>query len=79
MFCPEQVYAPLQSSNAPAAPLPQLPTPVLHVLAHVPLHVVPLAPQAVVVPHTLLSTIVCVLQVNPALHKFSGSAAFAVL
>ncbi len=78
MFCPEQVYAPPQSSTAAAAPLPHVPTPVLHVLAHVPEQVVPLAPQAVPLPHTLLSIIVCVLQVYPALHKFSGSAAFAV-
>ena len=77
--CPEQVYAPLQSSTAAAAPLPQLPDPVTQEFAHVPEHVVPLVPQVVDAPHVVPSIIVCPLQVNPELHRFSGSAPFAVL
>ena len=53
--------------------------PAAHALLQSPVHVVPLAPQVVDAPHTLLSIIVCPLQVYPPLHRFSGSAAFAVL
>ena len=66
MFCPEQVYAPLQSSNAPDAPLPQLLAPVLHVLAHVPEQVVPIdtcPPVHVPAPLHASLIIVCPLQV----------------
>ena len=71
--CPEQVYAPPQSSTAAAAPLPHVPAPVLHVLAHVPEQVVTACPHAATGPHTLPSTIICPPQVYPPLHRLSGS------
>ncbi len=51
--CPEQVYAPPQSSTAAAAPLPQLLDAVTHELAHVPEHVVVVYPHALAPLHPL--------------------------